>query len=193
MDMPVDERRLTSRVLGIWNALPRDHDLPRRSALIPDALGRDSADCLLVAIDAVLARSRLIYIGEMLRNPAWSAGQPQDLLAYAAGSLVRLAAAKIPAIVAKRAPITFGGTGVHDDKAILYRTILLPLSEDGEIIDHVIGAINFREIADSEEHPLDEAGPPVTRETTEKVSAYLAFSGRRVSFAPRTPAAVTTS
>ena len=189
--MRVDERRLTSRVLGIWNALPPDHDLPRRSALVPDALGRDSADCLLIAIDAVLARSRLIYVGEKLRNPAWSADQPQDLLAYDDGSLVRLAAAKIPAIVAKRGPITFGGTGVHDDKAILYRTILLPLSEDGDVIDHVIGAINFREIADSEEHPLDEAGPTVTRGTTDKVLDYLAFSSRRVSFAPRQPTAIT--
>lgn len=192
--MSKDERRLTSRVLAIWNALPREGDFPSASTLPQDAFGKDCPNCVLVATDKVLVRSRVLYAGETLRNPAWSPDEPQVLLDYAEGSLVRLAAAKIPAVIAKRGPITFGGTGSHDDKAMLYRAILLPLSEDGAEIDHVIGAINFRTLAGTEDYPVEEPGPPVTRETSDKVSAYLAFSSRRVSFAPavaKKPMAIT--
>jgi hypothetical protein len=46
---------------------------------------------------------------------------------------------------------------VHDEVSILYRTVLLPLSETGDRVDGVLGAIAFREVslstADRAEHP----------------------------------------
>ena len=35
-------------------------------------------------------------------------------------------------------------------EAILYRSVLLPLSEDGVAIDHVLGAANYRLLRDGE-------------------------------------------
>jgi hypothetical protein len=185
--MPADDRRLTTRVLKIWTALPREGDFPRCSGLTSDTFGTDCPDCLLIAIDPEPTRSRILCLGEHLRNADWSADTSQCLGDYAEGSLLRLATAKIPAVAAKRAPITFGGNGARHDKPILYRAILLPLSEDGQTIDHVLGAINFREMAVVEEYPLEEPAPQVTPETMDKVSSYLAFSSRKVSFAPTAP------
>ena len=64
---------------------------------------------------------------------------------------------------------------------MLYRAILLPLSGDGETIDHVIGAINFKEISAVEEYS-DEPMPAPPK--ADAVSSFIAFSSRRMSFAP---------
>jgi hypothetical protein len=36
-----------------------------------------------------------------------------------------------------------GGGTLHGE-GILYRSLLLPLSEDGVAVDHVLGAVNYR-------------------------------------------------
>ena len=48
--------------------------------------------------------------------------------------------------MAEREPVA-EGVGTHVGTAVLYRSILLPLSEDGRRIDGVLGAANCREVA----------------------------------------------
>ena len=73
------------------------------------------------------------------------------------GSLLELVTRHIPRVAVTRNPISFGGSAVHDEMSILYRTVLLPLSETGERVDGVLGAIAFREVllstAERPEHP----------------------------------------
>jgi hypothetical protein len=175
-----DERRLTSRMIAKWSALSRDGRLPRHADLDLSAFGKDAANCVVIATTgADIAGATLIHVGELLRGDDWSPDRRQTVADYPANSLLHLTAAKVAAVIAKRGPVVFGGTGVRDVSAILYRAILLPLSDDGETIDHVIGAINFKEISAVEEYSEQPAPPPA-----DAVSSYMAFSGRRVAFAP---------
>lgn len=174
-----DERRLTTRMTATWSALSRDGRLPRHADLNPARFGKDMANMAIVVLAAEPGAAKLLYVGEILRNDDWSPDIMQTLGDYPSNSLLGLAAAKIPAVLAKRGPVTFGGTGVNGTAAILYRAILLPFSDDGETIGHVVAAINFREITAVEEYTEVEMPP-----APDKVSAAIAFSSRRLSFAP---------
>ncbi|MGH7073919.1 MAG: hypothetical protein ACREFD_06930 [Stellaceae bacterium] len=179
--MSDDERRLATRVLLKWKALAGERHLPRRTDLVPDSLGMDCPNCVLVALAEEFDDSCVLYAGDLLRRDIWSPDRPVALADFPRNSLLRLATAKIPKVIERRAPITFGGTGVRDAAAILYRAILLPLSEDGERVDHVLGAISCKDITETEEYPEAERPSPLK---ADPVAAYIAFSSRRVSFAP---------
>jgi hypothetical protein len=151
-----DERRLTARVHAVWKKLA-GAGLPRRSQIDSADFGLDWANCLMIDVDQVPERSRFSYVGIALRDPTWPTFDRQSISECLDGSLLELVTRHIPRVAVTRNPISFGGTAVHDETSILYRTVLLPLSETGERVDGVLGAIAFREVsvstADRTEHP----------------------------------------
>lgn len=175
-----DERRLTTRMNAKWIALSRDETLPRQADLNPAIFGLDQQHCAIVQLAPVPGDAKLLYVGESLRNDDWSVDDDQRVADYPPNSLIGLAAAKIPAVLTKRSPLTFGGTGVNGVEAILYRAILLPLSNDGAVISHVIAAINCRLITAVQEY--SDAGE--SPKPLDKAAAAIAFSSRRMVFAP---------
>ena len=150
-----DERRLTARVHTVWKKLA-GAGLPRRSQIDPADFGLDWQNCLMIDVDQVPLRSRLSYVGVALRDPTWPTFDRQSIAECLEGSLLELVTRHIPRVAVTRSPISFGGTAVHDETSILYRTVLLPLSETGDRVDGVLGAIAFREVSLSlgeSEHP----------------------------------------
>ena len=151
-----DERRLTSRVHAVWKKLAGT-GLPRRSQIDSADFGLDWANCLMVDVDQVPQRSRFAYVGIALRDPTWPTFDRQCISECLEGSLLELVTRHISRVAVTRNPVSFGGSAIHDEVSILYRTVLLPLSETGERVDGVLGAIAFREITLSEggrpEHP----------------------------------------
>lgn len=143
---PLD-RRLTMRVLQIWKALSPSSVLPRRSQIDPRLFGADWANCLLIDVDPVPERSRIAYVGDCLRDTSWPPFERQCLSDCVAGTLLHLATAKLPVVIDNAAPVGFGGSALHGEAAILYRAILLPLAEQGSVIDGVLGAVNYRELS----------------------------------------------
>ncbi len=180
-----DERRLTNRMIARWSTLSQDGRLPRFDDLNIDMFGKDLPNCLTVELAAEIDESELIYIGSALRNDEWTPDGRQVLSDYPANSLVYLAAAKITAMMAKRRPIVFGGTGVRDIDAILYHAILLPMSDNRNHITHLVGAINFRQITAVEEYS-DVAMAERPLEQLTPAERLIAFSSRRMTFAPST-------
>ena len=146
MTMSSDERRLTARVHTVWKKLAGT-GLPRRSQIDPADFGIDWTNCLMIDVDQVPQRSRFSYVGVALRDPSWPTFDRQCIAECLEGSLLELVTRHIPRVAVTRNPISFGGTAVHDEISILYRTVLLPLSETGERVDGVLGAIAFREVS----------------------------------------------
>jgi hypothetical protein len=148
-----EERRLTARVHAVWKRAA-GNGLPRRSQIDPAEFGLDWANCLMIDIDDDPRRSRFSYVGIALRDPTWPTFDRQCVSECLEGSLLELVTRHIARVAMTRNPISFGGSAVHDETSIVYRTVLLPLSETGERIDGVLGAIAFRELALSTgEHP----------------------------------------
>jgi hypothetical protein len=146
------DRRLTTRVLNTWKRLAGS-GFPRRSQIDPRAFGTDWSHCLMIDLDPVLANSRFSHVGGALRDPTWPTFDRQTVQECLTGTLLELLARKIPQVVAKKKPISMGGSAYHDNCNILYRTILMPLSESGDRIDGVLVAIAYREVAAVDDLP----------------------------------------
>ncbi|HZT89024.1 MAG TPA: PAS domain-containing protein [Stellaceae bacterium] len=148
--MPVaQERRQTLRVLAVWRSLAGD-SLPRRSAVDPRLFEHDWANCFLVDLDPEIERSRVAYLGKNLGDATWPMFDRQCLEEFRAGTLLRLATRPIAQVLDKRTPIGNAGIAEHEDAFILYRSILMPLSENGDKIDGLLGAINYRDASTEE-------------------------------------------
>ena len=139
------------RVLARWRALADGCGLPRRSQIDPRAFGEDWRHCLLIDLDPRAERSRLAFVGQRLRDPSWPTFERQSIADCQKDSLLHLVTSYIARVAAKGVPISTGGVGMHHGAPIVYRSILLPLSEGGGKIDGLLGAANYREIPVAEE------------------------------------------
>jgi hypothetical protein len=157
MEAQSNEQRLVLRVLAQWRGLCGAKSLPRRSQIDPQVFGPDWSNCLLVDVDpARPERSRFAYVGERFRDPSWPTLERQSIAECRENTLLHVSTFYLARVVAKSVPISTGGVGIHLGVPIIYRSILMPLSEGGSRIDGLLGAANFREIPATEDvHLLD--------------------------------------
>ena len=174
MSESADERRLTGRMLAKWTALADGQPMPRLTDITPEAFGDDWRHCILIQLNGVPSRSRLAHVGEAVGAGHRKSDMVEIISDYSERSLLRLATAKIQAMLTKKGPITFGGTGAINYKPILYRAILLPIVSDDGSVTHALGAINYR-VATATDALFDAKDP---------VSSFIAFASRRMIFAP---------
>jgi hypothetical protein len=146
------DRRLTIRVLNIWKRLA-GKTLPRRSQIDPRDFGADWSNCLMVDLDPIVGRSRFSHVGNALRDPTWPTFDRQSISECLEGTLLELLVRHIPGVVAKKKPVTVSGSAFHEGSDILYRAIVLPLSESDKRIDGIMAAIVYREVSVSEALP----------------------------------------
>ena len=127
------ERRLVWRVLRHWTEMVSGRGCPRRDEVDPWMLGEDWANCLLIAVQSPVELSHFITVGENLAVALC----PKDTLA---GILL----SHLPRVLSARRCLIIEGGATLRGAPILFRSALLPLSEDGMAIDHVLGATNHR-------------------------------------------------
>jgi len=138
-----EERRLVYRVLRHWTEIKRGGRIPRRDEINRCVLGKDWANCLLIAVQSPIEFSRFVTVGVNLAV----AFCPTDTLA---GVLL----SRLSRVVSARCGLIFEGGATLSGVDILHRSILLPLSEDGVAIDHVLGAVSYHPL------PAEEALTP---------------------------------
>src|SRR6266403_359533 len=130
-----EERRLVWRVLRHWEEMVGGRGCPRRDEIDPWMLGEDWANCLLIAAQSPVELSHFITVGENLAVALC----PKDTLA---GVLL----SHLPRVLSARCCLIVEGGATLRGSPILFRGALLPLSEDGMAIDHVLGAANHRKL-----------------------------------------------
>ncbi len=145
------EHRLVMRMLTRWRDLSGADGFPRRSQIDPMHFGDDWANCFLIDVDPIPECSRFAFVGANLVDPSWPMFERQCVADCVDGTLLRVASAYTGRVVAKRAAVSVGGAALHFDVPILYRCILMPLAERGDIVDGILGAANYREIQETEE------------------------------------------
>jgi len=133
------ERRLVWRVLRRWKEIELRGHIPRRDEVDHFLRGEDGANCLLIAVGWSIERSHFVVVGVNLA----AALCPTDTFA---GTLM----SRVPQVVSSRRGLIIEGTATFRSVGILYRAVLLPLSEDGNTIDHVFGATNYRSLRSHE-------------------------------------------
>jgi hypothetical protein len=173
------DRRLIMRVLANWRGIAGESTLPRRSQIDPRLFGRDWSSCFMIDLDPAIERSRLAFVGDSVRDPAWPTFERQSISDCGDETLLQLATTKLDSVVSQRKPISYGGSAIYGEAPILYRCILLPLSEDGTKIDGVLGAVTYREV--QSEHAIHHTMIPIPEPERVKAGVGTRDARRSVS------------
>lgn len=136
-ELPKEERRLILRVRERWQRACLDRPFPHPREIDPAAFGDDWPHCYLLDL-ADRDDPAFAYVGGAFE---FAGRRFSDC---PIGSLLRSAAGAFPQALASRAPVVFMGSGLDDDRPILLRAILLPLSRNGTDVDTLLGAANCR-------------------------------------------------
>jgi hypothetical protein len=131
------ERRLVGRVLHHWKQISDGGRFPRRDEIDPWLQGEDGANLLLILVEAPIELSHFVVVGV---NLAVALCSTETL----AGALLSRASR----VASARRRLMIEGGATRRGVGILYRAILLPFSERGVMIDHVLGAANYRSLRD---------------------------------------------
>jgi hypothetical protein len=149
----MDERRLVSRVLRHWKERVVADRLPSKGEIDPWLVGDDWAHCMLVALADDPAQSTFIVVGNHLLPAPDEILDGQPLAACPADTLVSTLLRYLPRCRSD-GPLSVGGGAKHMGGPVLYRSIFLPLSDDGSEIDSVFCAANYLKLGKGEENSL---------------------------------------
>jgi hypothetical protein len=136
-----EERRAILRIHAVWQRLAT-HGLPSRSALDPKVFGDDWRSCLIVPIVGDNGTPR------GFSEKGFDPNIPRQRLAC---TLLAQAQHHISRVLATGKAVGYGGTASHDGTDILYRIVLLPLSEDGAHIDALLVGVTYRDVPPASE------------------------------------------
>jgi hypothetical protein len=151
MPFPEEDRRLVSRVLKrILQSAIAGH-LPRLNDVDPWLVGDDWSNCALVRIRKPLDQSVFIVVSDkLLPNPAMILdGEP--ISHCPPTTLLGVVLFFFGEAVEERAAIMVEGTATHIDAPILFRALLVPLSEDHQTVEAVLITTNFRQRQEREQ------------------------------------------
>lgn len=143
------ERRLVLRLLAHWRSLCEDKRFPSFADVDPEEIPDiwpfsfvlevldDHDEPVFRAVGEELAAFTNGYLPGRYVSEA-----PVD-------TLPGVAIAYVDEVLEKAVPISRGGEFFKTDGTkVLYRSILLPMSDDGETISGILGAANCREVED---------------------------------------------
>jgi hypothetical protein len=134
-----DERRLVERVLRHWTKTLHARGFPRHDEIDPWMLGEDWANCLVIAVEEPVELSYFVGVGKNLAVALCSST-----------SLAGVLLSRLPRVLSERRCLIIEGGATLRGARILHRSALLPLSEDGVTISHVLGAASYRPLAAEE-------------------------------------------
>ncbi len=152
LESQAEERRLALRLLQHWREIAGE----RRWPLLADIDQEDMRDiwssCFILKLQEDNA-PLLVHVGAELQPEGQdlTGGSVENLPPQ---SLLECAVSYIEEVVERKVPITVGGVFTDPrGTRILYRSILLPLSETGSAIDHLLGAASCRPLQEDDGIP----------------------------------------
>ena len=149
------ERRLVLRLMAYWDDLRDDRRFPTMAEIDPDIIGDDWAHCYLLEAASPPINSSFKHVGTIF-DPEMPEHGVDTMLDCPHGTLLHAATHYLDRVLQKKVPISLGGSATLGPDPVLYRSVLLPLSEDGETVDHVLGGANYKWVDDGDDDPGPE-------------------------------------
>ena len=140
------ERRLVLRLLNYWRDKGDGDKFPALADMdaveIPDMW----PFCFVVGVLGD-EEVRFTYVGDQVALDLPGLSPSTALSVLPEYSLVHHATAYVGQVLRRKVPVTKGGEfSAENGATIQFRSILLPLGEDGRTIDYLFGAANCREM-----------------------------------------------
>jgi hypothetical protein len=149
-----DERRLVSRVLRHWRQRARDgRRYPSVYEIDPWLVGNDWESCSLIKLDPSGA-AYFLTVGSALAPDDTATLESNPIASCPPNTVLAAALNHLPRCVAGEETVSIEGTASHKGTSVLFRAVLLPLSEDGAHPDGVFGAANYRAMVSGDEITL---------------------------------------
>jgi hypothetical protein len=144
---PEVERRLVLRLLGHWRPLCGGRDFPARADLDPSLMPDMWPHCFILDVADGAGEPRFRTLGEAIAATQRPSPVGKAVSEIPRDSLLGVAVAYVDEVLSKRVPVSRGDEFVSAaGTRILYRSILLPMSDDGLTINAILGAVNCREL-----------------------------------------------
>ena len=141
------ERRLVLRLLSHWRTLLDDRGFPSFADLDPTAIPDIWANSFVLEVFDDGSEPVVRAAGEELADYVGFPLVGTRLADLPANTLPAVSVAYIDEVLEKGVPISRGGEFHKDDGLkVLYRSIILPMSDDGETISGLLCAANCREV-----------------------------------------------
>jgi hypothetical protein len=147
------QRRLVSRMLRHWDERTSERRFPSKGEINAQVAGADWTHCALIALAADLEQSHFLAVGPKLVG-ATEGLDGQPIGACPRNALLHALLAYLPRCIESVGPLAVSGRAPHGDREVLYRGILLPLSEEGAAIDGMLIAANYRDLRAGEDKEL---------------------------------------
>ena len=134
------ERRLTVRMMGVWWDLRGQRQLPAPEDIDADQMPDLWPSCFILVPRVPPPASEFRYLGPALAAASGLSAPPASLADLPSGCLLDCMTRNLAEVLASRVPIVATGEAAGPDGgALVFRSILLPMSRDETAIDQVIG------------------------------------------------------
>lgn len=142
----LSERRLVLQLLEYWRNLRGERDFPTHEDIDSASISQMWGYCFMLKLADDGNGPVFTYIGDNHNGDNGEELVGRTVSEMASGNLLLANSTNyFEEVVAKKIPITYGGEFVDEEGVdILFRSILLPLSGDGETLDHLFGGANFK-------------------------------------------------
>lgn len=137
------DQRLVERVLRHWSEMSIAQKFPRLVEIDPWMLAGDWANCVIVKLDP--APATFMVIGDNLLPEASPDMVGKGITGVAADTVLGMTLKHLKTALSAKAPVKVEGAAASGRGVkVLFRSVLLPLSDDGKTVDFVLLAFNSR-------------------------------------------------
>ncbi|HYB08837.1 MAG TPA: hypothetical protein VEJ16_04140 [Alphaproteobacteria bacterium] len=134
------ERRLSLRLLNYWRHLRGVREFATYREIDFGVIPEIAPHLFILDVSNPRAGVPVMYVGEEMTRTSVPGAQPSTIADVRPDTLLGRSSYYYEQVVRRRCPITIGGEFVNPDGAVsMFRSVMAPLSDDGLMIDAVLG------------------------------------------------------
>jgi len=142
------ERRMVLRLLEFWRAAKGEASFPAQAQLDEAAMPELYPFCIVLDVSRDPTDPVVVAAGRTISSYAAASLMGRPVSRFEPNTLPFQAVAYLAEVLRKGVPVSRGGSYVDERGVpILYRSIVVPLAQDGETVTALLAAANCREVA----------------------------------------------
>jgi hypothetical protein len=134
------ERRLNMRLMAFWWDKRADRRFPSAQDFDPQELSDVWTHCFTLQLQDPCEQSAFHYVGDTIAEMSGLGGAEITVDEIGENTLLGHATRNVGEVLAQQVPVVRSGEFMNEEgETVMYRSILLPLSQDQDTVDCVVG------------------------------------------------------